>query len=364
MPKNYSQMSRFHPLTIKKITSETADCISLTFEVPVDKRDIFHFIQGQFLTFRREIGGEEIRRSYSICSSPVEEDLSVAIKILPDGKFSSFARRYLKPGDELEAMPPSGRFYTPLDHANKKNYVAIAAGSGITPILSLIKTILLTEKRSSVTLLYGNRDKQSIIFKSQLDALKNKYIGRLAVFYLFSREQTDSELMSGRIDRKKLNFFLGHIINPKLIDELFICGPEPMIMETREIFISENMDPKHIHFELFSGSGSLSRTAHKNIDMESGKMSKVKIKIDGVCSVLEVPFDGESILDAALHIGADLPFACKGGVCTTCRAKLEQGEIAMDLNYGLESDEIENGFVLTCQAHPRSGELFLNFDVK
>ena len=205
-------MSRFHQLKIKRITKETPDCISVTFEVPEDKKGIFNFIQGQFLTFRKEIEGEEIRRSYSICSCAVEEDLSVAIKILPDGKFSSFANKVLKPGDQIDVMPPSGRFFTPLLPSNKKRYVAIAAGSGITPVISLVKTILITEKNSEVVLIYGNKDKNSIIFKSQLDALKNRYIDRLSIFHIFSREQADTDLFSGRIDRKKINFFLEHIL--------------------------------------------------------------------------------------------------------------------------------------------------------
>jgi ring-1,2-phenylacetyl-CoA epoxidase subunit PaaE len=357
-------MSRFHQLKIKKITKETPDCISVTFEVPEEKKNIFNFIQGQFLTFRREIDGEEIRRSYSICSCVVEEDLSVAIKILPDGKFSSFANKILKPGDLIEVMPPSGRFFTDLSPSNKKRYVAIAAGSGITPVISLVKTILITEKNSEIVLIYGNRDKNSIIFKSQLDSLKNKNMDRLSIFHIFSREQGDTELFSGRIDKKKINYFLEHIIDPKLTDEVFICGPEEMIMETKEAFLAKKIDPKHIHFELFTPSGQIKILPPRTHGAHSDEISKVNIRVDGINSCLEVYYEGESILEAALRNGADLPYACKSGVCTTCRAKLENGEVYMDVNYGLEPEEIENGFILSCQAHPRSRELSLNFDMK
>lgn len=357
-------MSRFHSLKIKNIFKETPDCISITFDVPEEKKTVFNFIQGQFLTLKKNINDEEVRRSYSICSCAVNEDLSVAIKLVSDGKFSSFANNFLKVGDDVDVMPPAGRFHTPLNTSNKKKYIAVAAGSGITPIMSLIKTILITEKNSEVVLLYGNKNRNSIIFKSQLENLKNKYIDRFSMYHILSREQTDAEIFSGRINADKINYFLDHLINAKTIDEVFICGPEEMIMETKKTFNNRGVDLKNIHFELFAASGSVKKNTEKNINNESNEMSNISIKIDGVITNMHLRYDGETILDAALKHGADLPFACKGGVCTTCRAKLEKGEVVMNVNYGLEPDEIKNGFILTCQSHPRSEELVVNFDVK
>jgi ring-1,2-phenylacetyl-CoA epoxidase subunit PaaE len=357
-------MSRFHSLKIKKITKETPECISVTFDVPEEKKTVFNFIQGQFLTLKKNINDEEIRRSYSICSCAVNEDLSIAIKLVPDGKFSSFANNFLKIGDDIEVMPPAGRFHTLLDSSNKKKYVAVAAGSGITPVMSLIKTILITEKSSEIVLLYGNKNRNSIIFKTQLENLKNKYIDRFSIYHILSREQTDAEIFSGRINADKINYFLNHIINAKTIDEVFICGPEEMIMDVKTTLHNRGVDLKNIHFELFGASGSIKKNIEESNSDESGEMSNVTIQVDGAITHILLRYNGETILDAALKHGADLPFACKGGVCTTCRAKLEKGNVIMDVNYGLEPDEIKEGFILTCQSHPRSGELVVNFDVK
>lgn len=359
-------MLHFHPLKVKALKKETAECISVHFDIPEDKKDLFAFKHGQYLTLKAIIDGEEVRRSYSICTSPLDNQLGVAIKTISDGKFSNFAYNQLQVGDTLEVMPPLGKFTTELLPSNKKNYLFIAAGSGITPVMSIVKTILQTEPESSVTLLYGNRTKGSIIFKDQFEALKNKYMNRMSVYYILSKETADAEILSGRIDRTKLDYFLTKIIDPEILDECFLCGPEEMIMGGKEALLHVGVNAKNIHFELFTTAGAQlakkENTAKAHIS--GGPVSKVTIKLDGVSTEMDVPFEGETVLDIAIKNGSDLPYACKGGVCCACKAKLEKGKVKMDVNYGLEPDELEAGFILTCQAHPETDEVVINFDEK
>lgn len=370
-------MSRFHSLKIKALKKETPECISVHFDVPADKKEFFGFKHGQYLTLKTIIDGEEVRRSYSICSSPLDEQLSVAIKTIPEGKFSNYAYSTLKVGDEVEVMPPLGRFSTDLLATNKKNYFFIAVGSGITPVMSIVRTILKTEPKSTITLLYGNKNKGSIIFKEQFEALKNKYMQRLSLYYILSKEKADAEILSGRIDKTKIEYFLKNIIDPAFIDECFLCGPEELILTAKDTLAAAGINPKNIHFELFTTAGAqlakkasassasrLSTSAGSKVSVATGPKSKVIIKLDGVATEMEIPFEGESILDAAMKTGADLPYACKGGVCCACKAKLEKGKVSMDVNYGLEQDEIDAGFILTCQSHPQTEELIINFDTK
>ncbi|TAE52679.1 MAG: phenylacetate-CoA oxygenase/reductase subunit PaaK [Bacteroidetes bacterium] len=356
-------MTRFYPLPVREIRSETADCISLVLDVPEEWKNVFQFTQGQYLTFRVHLGGEELRRSYSICSSPLDAELRVAVKLVPGGVFSTFAHTSLHEGDVLETLPPAGRFFTPLDPAHKKRYVAFAAGSGITPILSLIKTTLRTEPQSEFTLVYGNRSRASVIFKEEIESLKNRYMGRLAIHHVLSRELPDAPILGGRIDAGKCRAFFERLISVKGVDEWFICGPEEMMLEVRAELEAAGVERKHIHIELFAAaSPRAGKAASESGKQPSGKVSQISVRLDGVSFQMEVAQEGEALLDVALRHGADLPYACKGGVCCTCRARLIEGEVVMDVNYGLEPDEIAAGFILTCQAHPRSEKVVVDFD--
>lgn len=359
---------KFYPLTVKRIVRETDDCVSIVFNVPDTLKKTFMYNQGQHLTIKANVNGEEVRRNYSLCSSPMEKDWRVAVKKIPGGAFSSYANDYLKQGDILDVMPPMGHFYTTLNKDAKKKYMAFAAGSGITPIISIIKTTLLTELGSTFTLFYGNRDKGSIIFKEELEALKNKFISRFRVYHILSREKTDAAINYGRIDTAKCQYIFEKLVDAQQIDNFFICGPEEMIFSVKNHLQSMGVATEKIHFELFTtptvqNQPKIHPGSQAN-KIERSDVSKVTIKLDGIESSFNLAYDGESILDAALRKKADLPYACKGGVCCTCKAKLEEGEVEMDVNYSLEPDEIKAGFILTCQSHPKTPQVKINFDVK
>lgn len=347
------------------VRQETPDCVSIAFDIPDRLREAFRFTQGQNVTVKATINGTEVRRSYSICTSPKDGELRIAVKMAPHGIFSTFANQVLKAGDKLDVLPPTGRFYTKLDPANKKQYLAFAAGSGITPILSIIKTTLATEPRSQFTLVYGNRGRNHIIFKEELEALKNRYIERFRVIHILSREKTDIPLFQGRIDAEKCTALEGALLDLETTDEFFICGPEAMIFGVKAFLESKGVTSKNIHFELFTtpGQKGIDQTSVQEI-IATGLESKVSVRIDGITFDFNLPYEGKSILDAAMEEGADLPFACKGGVCCTCRAKLVEGEVSMDANYALEPDELEAGYILTCQSHPRTPVVSVDFDSK
>lgn len=355
----------FHPLQVAGIRKETSDCVSIAFTIPEELTDTFRYKQGQYITLRTSINGEDVRRSYSICSSPLDNELRVAVKKVEHGVFSTYANETLKKGDTLDVMPPLGKFFTELNPSQEKTYAGFAAGSGITPLLSIIKTTLRTEPNSSFTLVYGNRNRHSIIFKEELEALKNLYMDRFRVIHILSREKTDAPVNFGRIDKNKCLTLCEKTIDAKNTDAFFLCGPEEMIFSVKETLEEKGVDPKKIHFELFTTPGS-KQTATATSHNASGNevKSKVTIKLDGIAFDFDLGFESESILDAALKNGADLPYACKGGVCCTCRAKLLEGEVDMDVNYGLEPDEIEQGFILTCQSHPRTEKVVVDFDTK
>lgn len=359
-------MIHFHPLRVRKVQKETDDCVSITFEVPAELKDLYQFRQGQSLTVRRQLNGEEVRRTYSICSAPQDGVLRVAVKKVEGGVFSTWANEQLSAGEELEVMPPVGKFYTDLDPAQKKNYVAFAAGSGITPVLSIIKTTLQTEPHSTFTLVYGNRTKNSIIFKEELEALKDKFLSRFRIYHILSRERTDAEINYGRIDRDKVEALSSRLIDLGNTHEFFICGPEEMIFTVRDFLQEKGVANEHIHFELFTIPGqkkSVVDSGRKEASDE-GPRAKVSVKLDGILFDFDLSHEGESILDAALKQGADLPYACKGGVCCTCKARLLEGEVDMEVNWGLEQDEIERGYILTCQSHPRTEKVVVDFDAK
>lgn len=353
----------FEELTICDVRKETTDCVSIAFAIPHELASTYlQFTQGQNITLRTAINGTEVRRSYSICSSPDEQELRIAVKQIPEGLFSTFANEQLKPGDKLEVLPPSGRFFTALDPSKPKNYLAFAAGSGITPILSIIKTTLLKEPHSQFTLVYGNRGRNHILFREALEAIKNKYMDRFRIIHILSRERTDIPLFYGRINEEKCAKLNGSLLELNKVDEVFLCGPEAMIFDLRKYLEAQGIESKKIHFELFTTPGQQGTTSTSVSSAATGLQSKVTVKLDGITFDFDLPYEGASILDAALAQGADLPFACKGGVCCTCRAKLMSGEVEMDANYALEPDELDAGYILTCQAHPRTDRVMVDFD--
>jgi ring-1,2-phenylacetyl-CoA epoxidase subunit PaaE len=359
-------MIHFHSLRVKKVEKETEDCVSIEFEVPKELKEIFQFKQGQNLTIKKILNGKELRRNYSICTSPFDNKLKVAVKKAEGGIFSTWVNEELKAGDHLDVLPPTGKFYTELNPSQKKNYVAFAAGSGITPVLSIVKTTLITEPKSTFTLVYGNRTKNSIIFKEELEALKDKFIDRFRIYHILSRETTDVEINNGRIDVSKLELLCSKLIDLKTCDEFFVCGPEEMIFCIKGYLEGRGVIGDKIHFELFTVPGQ-KQTANKQqfeILKNEGPKAKVRVKLDGIMFDFDLEYEGESVLDAALNQGADLPYACKGGVCTTCKAKLIEGKVSMDVNWGLEPEEVAKGYILTCQSHPQTERIVIDFDAR
>lgn len=356
----------FYPLRIKDLYKDTDEAVVLTFDVPPELKDTFAFIQGQYLTLNQLIKGEPVRRSYSICSGLDDGHLRVAIKHVEGGVFSSWANQHLKTGDLLEVMPPRGHFYTAIDPGQCKNYLCICAGSGITPVLSIIKTILVREPRSTVTLLYGNQRTATMMFRNDLAFLKNAHLERFHWINIFSREPQEVELLSGHLDNRKGGALNRRLIKIREFDEFFLCGPEAMISEVSRGLRSEGIAEQNIHFELFAASAENARQAierhQKRARDYKDQVSEVSIRAGGRVFAFELSTDGENILDAGLRNGVDLPFSCKGGVCATCRARLLEGEVEMDLDQALRPEEIENGYILTCQSHPVSNKVVIDFD--
>lgn len=354
----------FHPLSVKAIKRQTPECVSVTFDIPEALQKDFAFTHGQNVTLKATVNGEALRRSYSICSAPHENELTVAVKKVADGKFSSYVNDQLQTGDVLEVLPPTGKFNTALHAANKKNYLAFAAGSGITPIISIIKTTLQTEPQSNFTLVFVNRNKAAIIFFEELEGLKNKYLQRFNFINLLTREKAEADIFSGRINTEKLEQ-LGRLIQYNQQDEFFVCGPEDMIFCIKDFLTARGIETRKIHFELFTTPG----TGNKKIniagnDAMQGASSNIQIQVDGRSIEFQMGFNNNSILDEALKHGADLPFACKGGVCCTCKAKLMEGKVEMEVNWGLEQEEIERGYILTCQSHPVTEKVVIDFDAR
>jgi ring-1,2-phenylacetyl-CoA epoxidase subunit PaaE len=354
----------FHKLKIKNIRKETPDCVSIAFDIPKELAMDFQYKQGQNITLKAMFGNEEIRRSYSICSAPFENELRIAVKKAEGGLFSTYINDELKEGIIIDVLPPTGKFYTELDTLNNKKYIAFAAGSGVTPILSIVKSTLQTESGSEFTLVYGNRNRSSIIFLEELEGLKNRYINRFNLINVLSREKTDIAINSGRINNEKLNE-LKKLVDYKNFDEVFICGPEKMIFCVKDFLEQEGIAKTKIHFELFTVPGEKQKikVLPAKVENESGQ-SNIIVKADGVSFDFDLAFNSINILDAALQQGADLPFACKGGVCCSCKARLVEGKVVMDNNYALEPEEVEQGFILCCQSHPLTKKVVIDFDVK
>ncbi|KRV67503.1 1,2-phenylacetyl-CoA epoxidase subunit PaaE [Pseudomonas citronellolis] len=356
-------MSKFHSLKIREVRPETRDAVSIAFDVPQDLQDSFRFEQGQHLVVRAQLDGEEVRRSYSICSGVNDGELRVAIKRVPGGRFSAYANEALKAGASLEVMPPAGHFNVQLDAARHGNYLAVAAGSGITPILSIVKTTLESEPHSRVTVLYGNRSSNAAMFREQLEDLKNRYLQRLNLIFVFSREQQDVDLYNGRIDADKCGQLFSRWLDVKSLDAAFICGPQAMTETVRDQLKANGMPVERIHFELFAAAGSESRREARQAAAasDSGK-SQVTVISDGRELSFELARNSVSVLDAGNAQGAELPYSCKAGVCSTCKCKVIEGEVEMDSNFALEDYEVAAGYVLSCQAFPLSDKVVLDFD--
>lgn len=359
---------QFYPLTVTAVEPETDQAIKLSFRVPPELAATFKYRQGQYLTLQALVNGAPLRRSYSICSGVNDGAMQVAIKRVEGGVFSNFANDSLQPGATVEVMPPQGNFYTELDPAKARNYLFISAGSGITPVVSNVKSILQEEPLSRVTLLLGNQRSNTIMFRDTLSFLKNRYMARFHWVNILSREDQGADVLNGRLNNRK-----GAELNRQLIrlgsyDEYFICGPESMISEVSRGLRGVGVAEEHIHYELFAASAEDARAVvakhHARARDYGGKLSQVTVIMDGRGSQFELSADGENVLDAGLNQGLDLPYSCKGGVCSTCKAKLLEGKVDMDITHGLEPGEIEQGFILTCQAHPISDKVVVDFDQK
>lgn len=351
----------FHSLTISEINRETEDAVSIAFEVPESIQDQFKYLSGQYLTLKADINGEDVRRSYSLCSAPFENEWRVAIKEVPEGLFSTFANRELKEGMQMEVMTPTGNFKLTPDANAEKHYVLFAAGSGITPILSIAKTALEEEPNSTVSLFYGNKGFNSIIFREEIEGLKNVYMDRLRLVHILSRESIGNKLQKGRIDAEKIDQLFKAFLQGFAIDAVYVCGPEQMILAVKDRMVANGVAEKNVHFELFTSPSMEGKPIAKPTNAPKVE-SNVTIIIDDEHIDLYLSSNGKNILDAGYEAGADLPYACKGGVCCTCKAKIIEGTAHMDVNYALEPEEVDAGYILTCQAHPTSDKLIVSFD--
>ena len=357
-------MAKFYSIPVSAIYKETKDCSVITLAIPDDLKNEFQYKQGQHLTLRALINGEEVRRSYSLCSSPIENKWQVAVKKIEDGVFSTFVNDTLKKGDTIEVMPPNGVFFTEVNPNQAKNYIAFAAGSGITPILSIIKTHLALEPNSTFKLFYLNRSVKSIVFKEEIELLKNKYFGRFEIFHFLTKEFRSIELLNGRFTQEKLQILTDKIIDVPNVDECFVCGPEEMIFLIRDQMVAAGLAKEKVHFELFySGNSEADKLRVNKILEKKVEGTEVTILDGGKEFHFTMGTDFDNILDGALAAGADLPFACKGGVCSTCRCKVIEGTVEMKINYALDEKEVENHYVLSCQAVPTSEKIVVDFGI-
>ncbi len=356
----------FHPLKVKSVQPETDEAVVVCFDVPGELAETFSFEHGQHLTLRSTIDGSDERRSYSICAGVADGDLRVGVRKVPGGRFSTWINEQLRPGDTVQVMAPEGRFFVPLDAEASRHYLGIAGGSGITPILSIMKTVLAAEPHSRFTLVYGNRKLRSSMFMEEIEDLKNRYLSRLTLHLLFSQETTDLPLHSGRLDRAKIAEFFagGTLIDAAKIDHAFVCGPHGVNDEAEAALLEVGVPAERIHVERFGipDEGGPGRAAVQ--PPRAGDVADARITIirDGVSREIDFHAHQGNILDAAAAAGLEVPFSCKSGVCCTCRAKLLEGEVRMDRNFALEKHEVAAGFVLTCQSHPLSDRVVLTFD--
>ncbi|SEK80599.1 ring-1,2-phenylacetyl-CoA epoxidase subunit PaaE [Variovorax sp. YR750] len=355
----------FHPLRVKAIEPDTHEAVIVSFEVPADLQQVFGFTQGQYLTLRHDIDGQDLRRSYSICAGLDDGELRVGVRKVRGGVFSNWINASLKPGDTLQVMAPQGRFFVPIEPASARHHVGIAGGSGITPILSIMKTVLAREPQSRFTLIYGNRQLQSTMFKEEIEDLKNRYMTRLVLQHVFSDEHTDSPLGFGVMNREKIGEFLASVVPAADIDHVYVCGPFQMNDEAEAALLAAGVPEDRIHIERF-GVALPSATQVGAVVHEAqpgdAKQSRITIVRDGLQREITFTEGQPSILDAASAAGLEVPFSCTSGVCGTCRAKCVDGEVRMERNFALDKNEVAAGFVLTCQAHPLTERVTLSFD--
>ncbi len=355
-------MSKFHPLRIDSVRPETREAVAVTFAVPPELRESFRFTQGQHLTLRADIDGEDVRRSYSICAGAQDGRLRIAIKRVPGGQFSNWANAHLRPGQTVEVMPPMGHFNVPLAADAQRHYVAFAAGSGITPVFSLAKTTLAAEPRSEFTLFYGNRASSSVMFKEELADLKDTYLARFNLVYVMSREPQDIDLLNGRITREKAESLLRRWVDVDEVDAFFVCGPDGMMKAVQEALEALAIPKSRIKVEMFATSIPRRKDGVVQANVSRGEAQcEVTVIQDGRQRSFSMD-RSQPVLEAALSQGLELPYSCKGGVCSTCRCKLKEGQVDMDANFALEDYEVARGFILTCQSYPVTDRLVLDFD--
>jgi ring-1,2-phenylacetyl-CoA epoxidase subunit PaaE len=355
----------FHPLRVRAITPDTSEAVVVSFDVPEDLQPVFGFTQGQYLTLRKEIEGQDLRRSYSICAGVDDGELRVGVRKVKGGVFSNWINEHLKPGDTINVMAPQGRFFVPIDATAGRHHVGIAGGSGITPILSIMKTVLAREPASRFTLIYGNRSLKSTMFKEEIEDLKDRYMTRLVLHHVFSDEHTDAPINMGLMNREKIAEFLDALVPAASVDHVFVCGPFQMNDEAEAALLAAGVPEDRIHIERFGiaqqATGQVGAVVHEAKPGDA-EQARVVIVRDGLRREILFTKDQPSILDCASAAGLEVPFSCTSGVCGTCRAKVIEGDVRMERNFALDKKEVAAGFVLTCQAHPTTERVVLSFD--
>jgi ring-1,2-phenylacetyl-CoA epoxidase subunit PaaE len=354
-------MSKFHRLSVAKVERETREAVAITFSVPEPLRESFRFEPGQHLTLRATIDGQDVRRSYSICSAAQDGVLRIAVKRCTGGTFSTWANERVRPGDTIDVMPPLGHFGVPLDPASRRHYVAFAAGSGITPVLSIARTTLAAEPHATFTLFYGNRASGTVMFREELAALKDTHLTRFSLVHVLSRETQDIDLLHGRIDRARALALLDHWAPLASVDVVFLCGPAGMMQAVGDALRERGYPESNVRIERFAAS--IPQHAHVPAAIPDGEATaEVTVVIDGARKTFSLDRTRENILEAGLANGVELPYSCKGGVCSTCRCKLVEGEVDMDVNFALEDYEVARGFILACQSYPVTAKVIVDFD--
>lgn len=355
----------FHPLRVRAVQPDTQEAVVVSFDVPEDLRPVFGFTQGQYLTLRKEIDGQDLRRSYSICAGVDDGELRVGVRKVKDGVFSNWINEQLRPGDTINVMAPQGRFFVPIEADSRRHHLGIAGGSGITPILSIMKTVLAREPGSRFTLIYGNRSLKSTMFKEELEDLKDRYMARLVLHHVLSDQHTESEINAGVMDRAKIGEFLSALVPAQSITYAYICGPFQMNDEAEAALLAAGVPEDRIHIERFGvaqqAAGQVGAVLHQAQPGDAAK-AKVVIVRDGLQREILFTRHQPSILDAASAAGLEVPYSCTSGVCGTCRAKVVEGRVRMERNFALDKKEVAAGFVLTCQAHPTTDRVVLSFD--